>query len=425
MPEANPTTPDAAEPKQPPTLKDILDDKAQSAKFNVWLENQDKGPLVAKILERKFDKDDLAELAKQRKEFLGRQEQTQEMQKEWLNPTALKKIVESSTKSQEISELIGKDGLREVLESVLEDYSINREEESGDPANPKKRGDAERHKLVYDSFTAWKKSEATLLAKEEERKEYAKKHMLSVEEAEQISQITDKKERENQIRLRMEEKGLTPEGEERKWLFWKKPAWSKEQKDLLQQATLIFSNQLDAYNEKTAWTKFNEELTTMRNVLVDAQKAIVAGLDRLVTTKEGNQEIGRVLSSEKKPKEPMLSFGELKQEIERVKKPQAIEDAFFDYAEEEFTNYIDTNRLNIADDNLKMAAMSGFYGQFGNQLSGIEGKKGGIWKAVYDTIVAPLIQPVLDECLVELKGKMKDKMEIDSAKKTLKRKKKK
>jgi len=374
-----------AEVIKEPSLKEILDDKANSRDFKKWLEGQGKSELGARLVTRKLESADMGALAEERKNFWNRKTEAGEVKQGLGSKDTLKLFVDNFAELRRIKELTGDAGLKEAMETVVDSMSL----EAGDD-----------HKEFYEIFTAWRNAAIKVGEATKVVGELVKGSHLTQEEVKEVSSLDDPKEREERIKALLASKDKGPVGEKGFWL-WKKKAWTKEQEEMINVNVEKFSGTPVEGETKSGLEKI-EELEAMIETYKVQQQEIVLGLSYILSY-SGAQEINRIILGEKREPDPTLGFKEMRQELEKMKKSDATAADFFRCADEEFTGFIDDAGLPLDNDDQREEAIDLFYQRYVDDRVAKAVEKGGIWDSVYRTVVEPFLQELLPELKKEIK----------------------
>jgi len=396
MTENAPNTPKPVE-KKPPSLKEIVEDKELGRGFNQWLDGKAQQELAARLLTGQLEKADVPVLAEEREKFLKQQAESRKIKEQMLSAAALEGFVALSPELKQVESLVGMDGVRDALETVISEKALL---EGG------------VHEEIYRSFEMWQAAVKDYEGQQNKLAEFLERAHLTSEEGAEVAGIAELEERKQRIAQLWEQKQLQ-QTEKKKflWFEWDEKTWTEEQQALLQQTAEDFSGTaVKAKGATPEWKRINEALRGSQEFVVRKQQEIAEDL-KFVISEDGTREIGRIIAGEKKSAGQMMSFGELRQDMAKEKNPDTVAEDFFKYAADEFADYIADGGIALDTVDEKDAAVGSFFEEFKNERVGVAADgKGGIWKAVYEATVKPFFDDVLQDL------KTNDRMKINKDK---------
>lgn len=394
MVEKTPATTDPAEEKQP-SLKEIFADKKLGRDFNVWLEGQDKTELAGKLVTGKLETADLDVLATEREKFVQRRKEADELKAGLGAQEVLSGFAQKFPEIRRIVELVGEDGVREVMLEVIDKMALAPDDD---------------HESAYDSYNKWLATAEKLTVAQEEMKTMLADSELTADEAEALIAVDNAEERKEQIKKLLTKKGKGPAEEKGFWL-WKRMDWSEEQQALINMNAAKFSDTAMAPGGKSGAEKMGQ-IKNLRTSLETKERDVLAQLRHCLSEK-GVEEIGRVINGEKKAEEKG-SFQDLKKEVAGESDKDKTMEEFFAYAGEGFAEYINESGLPLGSIEEKDVAVDAFFDRFkADKLDSIlrNKKAEGFWVHIYGVV----IEPFLDDLLGEMKEKDLIKINADNS----------
>lgn len=388
--------------KEEPTLKEIIADKELSRDFNKWMEAQGKEDVMVKLVKGEVEKGDLAVLSGEREKFLERKSQEKVMEKVLLAEENLKGFVHGSPELESISELVGVEGVKDALTSVMREKAMANESDT-------------THEDFFADYLLWVEASDEYDKQKKGLSDFLESIRLNEAEARSLVAVADENERRQIIEEIWQERGVAKTGSSGKW-FWKKPAWSAEQQELINKTAEELSYELKNDGNRTRWSWINQELNEVQKKTAESKTQLTESLT-VVLSENGSREIGRLLTAETSPKEKAMSFEEMKRSAKEAQKPDATEKQFFEYADDEFADFVVAGKYDLDDSYQKEIALDNFMTHYREGLVSKAEKEGGLWAAIYRAIIEPFLEEFLSE--------LKKQTQVDKDKKKLIMKKKK
>jgi hypothetical protein len=119
---------------------------------------------------------------------------------------------------------------------------------------------------------------------------------------------------------------------------------------------------------------------------------------------KGSVEIGKVIMSEKIVVGKAMGFKEMRDEVAKLKNMEGISETFYKSADASFADFVIEEDFDLTDPDGLAMAKEGFFEVFAKQQKErVTKDRGGVWAAVYEALIGPMV----DEFLKELEGNSK------------------
>lgn len=322
------------------TLKGILGNNERSNLLAEEIEKNGDHDLTERLLNKQLTESDLSKLADYREEFVDKLKLVEKI-KENISPEVLKEITDNSPELKEIANLVGIQGVGNILFKNLESLAFK---------------DPDHFNKIDKAVEKVVKHNETIKKKEEHIKELSEKYNVSEDKLYEALKIKDNGERQAAIKAVVKEK----------MGFWKKIAFG---------ATFVTDNRVEALDQREQLNKLSEDL----------DKRLKGVGNFLAMTINKNDEVRQALQAEvmgekEKGKEAFTSFKEGRDEWKSFEaKTQAdTENEFKDFIlkEEKIKNY------NNLGDSKKELAINKFFEKKKQKLAG----KKGFWAALFGNL---------------------------------------
>lgn len=324
------------------TLKGILSNNERSNLLAEEIEKSGNHELVERLVNKQLTEDDIEKLGDYRGEFVERLKQVENI-RENISPEVLKDIADNSPELKEIANLVGVDGVKNILFKNFESLAFK---------------DPSRFDRINKAVEKVVKHNETIKKREEHIKELTKKYNVSEDKLYEALKIKDDGERRQAIKAVVKDR----------MGFWKKMAFG---------ATFVTANRIEALDQREELNKLSKDL--------DARLKGVGSL--LAMTISENDEVRQALQEEvmgerEKGKESLVNFKEGRDDLKsfETKTQTDIENEFKDFIlkEKKMKNY------PALGDSAKESAINEFFDKNKQKLRGKKGFWANFFSSLFD-----------------------------------------